>query len=278
MSEFKTDILKCPHCGGTLEKEGRSLYCDGHSGRRHCFDLSASGYADLSGRQSGGGDSKEAVAARREFLDRGYYAPAANAICELAEKYVPAGGYAADAGCGEGYYSTALAARGYAVFGADLSKHAVNSASKRARARGLSDNCFFAVASVFDMPLADSSLDLLLCMFAPCDEREYTRVLKTGGVLIVGSAAPEHLLGLKRAIYKEVYLNEPRADMPTGLTHAQRHIERYEIELQSNADIRALFDMTPYRFRTSREDAERLSALETLKTEIEMQFDVYIKP
>ena len=120
---------------------------------------------------------------RSAFLDGGYYLPAADALLRIADRYAP-GGLLADAGCGEGYYSVHMAGNGRTVFGADLSRSAADHAAKRAAAAGKADICRFAVASVFELPLADGCADAVLCMFSPCAEREYTRVLKPGGVLI----------------------------------------------------------------------------------------------
>lgn len=56
------------------------------------------------------GDDKAMVAARSDFLDRGYYAPLRDALCKLAlrsagDRPAPA---LLDSGCGEGYYTAGL--------------------------------------------------------------------------------------------------------------------------------------------------------------------------
>lgn len=274
-----SDFLRCPVCGGGLFREGKSLYCHPREGGRvHCFDLSASGYADLSHRRGGGGDPRDAVADRTAFLDAGYYAPLADRICELADRYIPRGGLIIDAGCGEGYYPERLAARRTAdfVFGADLSRSAVDHASRRRRARG-GDNSFYAVASLFSLPVADGSASGVLCMFSPVAEKEILRVLAPGGVLIVGSAGAGHLMGLKRAVYSTVYDNETRADLPVGMCPAECIRVTYNIRLESKADIMRLFGMTPYRFRTSADDLARLESIGTLETAVDVEFRVYTK-
>ena len=40
-------FLRCPLCGGVLLREGGSLLCDGHGGRRHCYDVAKEGYVNL---------------------------------------------------------------------------------------------------------------------------------------------------------------------------------------------------------------------------------------
>ena len=267
MTDAIISALTCPVCGGSLalSENQKSLVCE----KRHCFDIAASGYVNFCG--SHGGDSKELVRARREFLSLGYYRPIAEAVAGLVEKYAPEG-LVADLGCGEGYYGEAIAATGRSLVGFDLSKPAVEAAAKRKNPRA-----FYAVAGVFDLPLLDSSCAALTNIFAPCAEKEYTRVLKNGGCLIVAGAGEEHLLGLKRAIYDEVSLNTERADLPRQLRHAETLRVRYTVDIPENSHITQLFSMTPYYYRTDEKGFARLASLSSLTTEIDVLCDVYIK-
>jgi 23S rRNA (guanine745-N1)-methyltransferase len=165
-----------------------------------------------------------------------------------------------DAGCGEGYYTGALAASGqgkYELVGFDLSRD--------------------AVASLFELPLADESVDAIVNIFAPCAEEEFCRVLKPGGLLVLVGAGEKHLLGLKRALYQTTYDNAERADLPVGMTLCEQVTLRDEIEVEGSEQIAHLFSMTPYYWRTSFEDKRKLDRLERLQTEIEFDFKVYRK-
>ncbi|MCQ2353781.1 MAG: methyltransferase domain-containing protein [Clostridia bacterium] len=270
-------FLRCPVCGANLERRGGSLYClNEGTEKKHCFDLSASGYSDLSGRNGGAGDPKSAVSDRTAFLNAGYYAPLADEIVRLADKYIPREGLIVDEGCGEGYYSERLTAsrpEGFLI-GVDLSKYAADRASRRRRADGR-DNSFYAVASIFNLPIADGCANGALCMFSPVSEAETLRVLTKDGVYIVGSAGEKHLYGLKKALYDDVYLNDPRADLPVGMTLAEKTKISYSVTIENNADICRLFGMTPYRFRTPASAYEKLTELEILTTVIEVEFRVY---
>ena len=191
--------LACPVCGAPLgvTEDGRSLACKGS--RRHLFDGGAGGYVHLAPAHGGGGDSKEAVRARTAFLTHGYYAPARDALVALVRAYTPDGGPVLDAGCGEGYYSGAIAEAGYPVMGVDLSKFAADAAAKSARAHrlrtGNAPMTLYAVGSVFALPVADGLFDTVTNIFAPCAPAEYARVLKSGGHLIVAGAGERHLMG-----------------------------------------------------------------------------------
>lgn len=273
------DALRCPVCGsGMTQDRSVGAGCWRCTGTRvHSFDMAKSGYVHLAPRHSGGGDAKEAVRARTAFLSAGYYHAAAEALCQLTKKYVPHG-LVADAGCGEGYYTNALAqhlGKGYEVCGFDLSRDAVDAAAKAAKRQGLSSQ--YAVGSVFELPLGDATVDGVVNVFAPCAEGEYSRVLKSDGVLIVVGAGERHLLGLKRAIYDETYENAGRADLPTSMPLCERITVRDEIVVEGKEQIANLFSMTPYYWRTSQEDKRKLEALDRLCTEIEFDFSVYRK-
>ncbi len=281
--------LACPVCGSPLRvsENGGSLLCaaDNAGGRVHCFDGASSGYLPLSPRHAGGGDSKEAVRARTAFLSGGYYQPLADAVTEAVVTHTPAGGCVLDAGCGEGYYSSRMVAAGFSVMGFDLSKFAAEAAAKSARAarmrEGGSDaRTLYAVGSVFDLPVQTGSFDTVTNIFAPCAPAEYARVLPSGGHLIVVGAGERHLLGLKKILYDDPYLNDPRRDLPTAedaFTLLSVIPAETRIRVEGREHIAALFSMTPYYWRTPRDSRERLAALEVLETEAAFDIHIYKK-
>lgn len=273
-------VLKCPICQHTMELRqsplpsgSTSLLCNGP--KRHCYDFSSGGYVNLMPPgHANGGDSKEAVRARTAFLNTRLYQPIAEALCELLTEYsVKAGDLVIDAGCGEGYYSLQLAKKGFSVLGADLSKFAVDTAAKRA-AREHAERTMFTVSSVFALPVADASASAVVNVFAPCVEAEYSRVLREGGILAMVYAGPEHLMGLKRVLYAQTKENEQRQDFPEHMpTIAKRRI-RFSISLKDNEAIRNLFAMTPYYWRTSPQDSQKLQGLEQLDTVVDVMIAI----
>ena len=272
------EALLCPVCKNSVviiyENSGRMI-CKGP--KIHSYDFAAGGYINLgTPLQSGGGDSKQAVRARSEFLNTGLYTPISDALCEELNKNLSPNALIIDAGCGEGYYSTAIAKCGFALAGFDLSKFACDAAAKRAKALQLS-NAFFGVASVFSLPIRDSSADAVVNVFAPCAEKEYSRVLKSGGKLVVVSAGEDHLLGLKKAVYDEIRRNDERADMPAEMKKISTRRVKYNITVDGNDKIRSLFEMTPYYWKTSQKDMLKLENIESLQTEIDVNIEVYQK-
>ena len=274
-------VLRCPICHGemTLSPEegqgSRSLLCKGV--RKHCFDLSASGYVNLMAPgHTAGGDSKQAVRARTDFLNGDYYRPVAEALSGALAKYVtPEEGVVVDAGCGEGYYTAALARGGFSCAGFDLSKFAVDTAAKRLAREDRAG--FFSVSSVFEMPMRDGSASAVVNVFAPCAEEEYRRVLRDGGYLFVAYAGPDHLMGLKKAIYEVARGNDGRADLPRGMTPVEEIRVRFDICVEGKEPIMNLFAMTPYYWKTSVSDGEKLSRMDRLSTEVDVILGIYQK-
>jgi 23S rRNA (guanine745-N1)-methyltransferase len=269
------DILACPVCGGRLllTEDGKSAACDGK--KRHLFDFASGGYINLYTSRAAGGDNAECINARSAFLSKGYYAPISDAVNALLSKYVGKGSVL-DAGCGEGYYTGRMAEAGFTAFGFDLSKSGVNIAAKAAKRASLS--AFYGVASVFDLPVLAGSMDAVTTIFAPCAEEEYARVLKDGGVLILAGAGKEHLIGLKQAIYDSAYENEGRRDLPSDKFELLEETSvNYDVTLESAQDIANLFAMTPYFYRTSQKDKEKLHTICELSTKIDVELFIYKK-
>lgn len=274
-AELVNKIMRCSVCGADLSvtEDQRSAVCCG--ARKHCFDFSKDGYLSFP-QNSGGGDSKGAVDARRSFLDKGYYRTQMQAVADAVSKYLGCDSVVIDAGCGEGYYTESIAENADGVIGFDLSKFACSAAAKRAKREG-KDNLLYSTASVFELPVKDGAADAVVNIFAPCAESEYKRILRDGGYLFVVGAGKEHLMGLKQAIYENVYENGERADLPEAMEHIEKIVSRSNIVLENKDDIAALFSMTPYYWRTSEQDKEKLQAFSRLETAVEFEINVYRK-
>ncbi len=254
----------CPVCKRALTEQENTLRCDGG----HSFDKARSGYVNLLRSQQSAlkrhGDDKRMLLARRAFLDRGFYEPLQRALCETIASHTPENGVLLDAGCGEGYYTAAVAQTNptLTVCGIDISKDALRMAASRTKAIEL------AVASAFSLPVADSTVDTVVSVFAPTAEAEFARVIKTGGTLIRAVPTERHLFGLKAAIYKEPRLNKPERTDLNGFSLVNRQEIFYDLVLEGADDIRTLFEMTPYYYKTGQDDQARVLARHSLCTEI----------
>ena len=270
-------FFRCPICRQQLNREEKRYLCP----HGHSFDIAKEGYVHLlpANRMHTKlpGDSGEMLAARRRILDAGYYELFSSCLNTLALEQLAGEAHPAilDAGCGEGYYTgrllDALQAEGVEAraAGLDVSKIAVRMAAKRYPGLEL------AVGSVFHMPVRDEAAGCLLSIFAPIVPEEFARVVKPGGVLILAVAAPRHLYQLKKAVYDQPYKNETKHTVYPGFTFQKRVPVRGEITLHSKEAVRDLFTMTPYHWKTSARDVEKLDALSTLTTEIGFDFLCY---
>ena len=260
----------CPHCRGALQERERSLICP----KGHSFDMAAEGYVNLAVGKSGGGDSPEMCRGRHEFLSAGYYRSFAEAIAdEVARQGAKA---VCDAGCGEGFYLRTLRERlpDASLVGLDLAKTSIKLAARAEK--GKENPISYAVAGIFDMPLPDGRYDAVLSVFAPVPEAEAHRILKKDGLLLVAHPGKDHLMGLKRLLYENPYENEEKDFAFDGFEKLYDLRSAYTVTVPQ-ARLGNLFLMTPYFWKTSREDADKLSTVESLVTELDFIGSVYRK-
>lgn len=267
-------MFLCPICKKELTRFESTLKCENN----HSFDYAKSGYVNLlnPGKKNNAkaGDSKEMIRARTSFFECGAYEKIRQKLIEIIASL--GGGTVVDAGCGEGYYSLGIAKTdtGSTVLGFDMSKFGCEHGAKVSRQEGL-DNAFFAVGNIFDLPLPDSSADVVVSLFAPVASEEFSRVLKNGGHLVVVSAGIDHLDGLKSVIYNNVYQNEEKfLDFDSFELLEVKNL-KYKTVVEKNETIQALFTMTPYYHRTSQADKDKLSLVNELETTVEVNFLIY---
>ena len=264
--------LACPLDGGPLRRHGTSWRCDAG----HCFDLAAQGYTNLlpvqQKRSRDPGDSKEMVAARRRYLNAGFYQPIAALVSRTVLANLHAGRAAAclDAGCGEGYYLRELAAAGdgqcLALLGLDISKWAVLAAAKQDKRPN------WVVGSNAKLPVLPATLDRVLCMFGFPVYAEFARVLRPGGELLQVDAGPDHLRELREIIYptlKPERAAEPLS--PAGFSVLPAESLRYTVTLGGAEQIGDLLTMTPHLYRASAEGRAKAAALTALSLTVDVR-------
>lgn len=267
----------CPVCGENLILTDSTYRCK----NAHAFDCAKSGYVNLLQSQKSSkkrhGDDKLMVRSRVEFLEKGYYQPLLDGILEQCAALPGKMVHMVDVGCGEGWYTDGvfrfLRERGTVVRaeGIDISKDALMALCKR--------NAYIAaaVASVNRLPIESDSTDLILNLFAPHDAPEFARILKKGGVWLHAVPLEKHLFDLKAAIYDKPYENKVLLPEFDEFVLEKRVDIQSRITLPCHADIENLFRMTPYYYKTSVADQQKLAALDTLSTQIEFAILVYRK-
>ena len=260
-------MLICPVCGQKFHLEEKSFLCE----KGHRFDMAKEGYVNLLRTSKSGdkiGDDKLAARFRRDFLNKGYYAPLKDGLLEFFKDKI---GTLLDICCGEGYYTSSLAQLpGLEVWGFDISKEMVRLAAKRGGAG-------FFVANMASIPVSDASFDYCTHLFAPFNEKEFFRVLKPGGKLLTVVPGRHHLWGLKETLYASPYENDEKLPQTEHLRLVETRKIAAQINLETAEDIEAVFRMTPYYFHTSPADKAKLTGIESLKTPIEFVIGIYEK-
>lgn len=239
----------------------------------HCFDVAKQGYVNLLPVQNkkslDPGDSKEMIAARRDFLNSGVYQPIAVALAKtlagLCKEHEQLS--ILDAGCGEGYYLNAVCEQlllndvELTATGLDISKWAVRSCKIRnPKLNGL-------VASNRQIPLPDNSQDIVLCTFGFPVFEEFKRILKPNGHIVMADPGPEHLIELRSQIYETVRRNPP-ADISAALIDDWQLSDSINVQFTtpplSAEQFEQLLVMTPHLYRASREGRDRVAKLQDI--------------
>ena len=265
----------CPKCEEKLNiEDGRAVCKNGHS-----YDRARGGYHNLLISQKGGthGDNKEMILARRAFLGAGYYAPLARYLATQVMEYTPACGAVLDAGAGEGYYTNFIEQNLYLrdgktdVSAFDISKDAVREIGKK------NSRISLAVAGSYHMPIADGEFNVVINTFSPLALEETHRVLKSGGHFIMAIPGEMHLFDLKSVIYDTPYKNIVDDTALEGFELISDDALTYKFNLGSSEEIKNLFMMTPYAYRTKPADREKVLSLNNLECTADFRIFLYKK-
>lgn len=264
--------LLCPVCSRPLVKYETCCRCK----QNHSFDIARQGYVNLltvnKKHARHPGDTKEQVAARKAFLDGGFYAPIADTVKDLLQPLAPKA--ILDAGCGEGYYLTELqrALPDTAFAGVDISKDAVRFAAVRNK------KALWLTATAAALPFADGSFDGVISMFALTVEQEFARVLTKDGWYLQVIAGAEHLMGLKNIIYPEILRKEKTLHPEfSGFRLKETKTLEFTFTMDSHEQVKNLLSMTPHFWRISKEGAQRLARTANLTDMAQVVFNLYQK-
>ena len=217
---------------------------------------------------------------RRNFLDKGYYQRFSEGLNDTVDHNLDTNAkYILDAGCGEGYFISMLKNKltdninrgSINYYGIDISKSAIKNATRRDKLIN------FAVGSNFNLPILDNSLDCVIRNFAPGEAKEFARVLKSDGKLIIITPGVEHLFQLKERLYERPRKHEVKDDVIEGFTLIEHRQIKYNIDLKDNADIQNLITMTPYYWSITNEMKNRIDALQVFNTTLHFNIHVYSK-
>lgn len=255
--------LMCPVCQQALALEDKTWRCiEGHS-----YDQAKQGYVNLHVVQhkhsKNPGDTPDAVTARRRFLSAGFYQPLQQKIVEVISRLSIQ--KAIDIGCGEGYYTQAMADHIPALVAVDIAKSAVQIAAKQ----DIERKVMWVVGTGAVLPMADASLQLCTSFFSPLPKAEMLRVLVDEGYLLVATPAPTHLFAMRAALFDDVTAHTPEkfiAQLQPEFELIATHTVSNDLQL-SQEQLQDLIAMTPYAWKAK---AEKRAMLEA-KSQMDLQ-------
>jgi 23S rRNA (guanine745-N1)-methyltransferase len=264
----------CPLCQSAFQQTHNSQVC----ANNHHFDIAKEGYLNLlpvnAKNSKNPGDNKQMMQARRAFLNTHGYLPLAEKLCTLVNELLADKQQAQilDLGCGEGYYTAHLATSlpsHFNVNALDISKVAIRYAAKRYK------KVNFCVASAYDVPLSDDSLDALIRIYAPSLDSELQRLIKSGGYLITVTPAPRHLLELREIIYEQVTEHAQDNVAPEGFEKIQQVNLNYPLKINDPQAIQDLINMTPFAWKFNQQKMQTLLAQGSWSIECDFNIEIY---
>ena len=310
--EMLVSLFICPLCQSPLQPADHTWRCDGSLNPKqttHPFDVARQGYVNLlpvqQKKSKAPGDSQQSIEARKRFLNAGHYQPLNDLICQkmtallmakkasLKQKNKPINWL--DIGCGEGYYTQAMAQTGMdMLIAADISKPAVVELARTSKALGRlwyqgaeeakEDGTYAAaiyplVTSAAHLPLRAHSIDGISSIFSPILPEAFNEVLSDEGYLIIAKPDIGHLATMREALFDDVrehdsdkFLQELAPDFQLLETH---HISS-SLNLSAE-DLADLMTMTPYAYRARSDKRQALLAEVAAKPfATEAKFVIYI--
>lgn len=274
-------MYKCPVCNEVLKLVDKSYKCQ----NGHCFDVNKKGFVNLllanQSHSENPGDSKEMIDARTSFLNKGYYEELRNKLFEIINNLMPSNGVFCDLACGEGYYTHFIHKllnndKVVTSYGVDLSKFGIAECSRKMRIEQMK-NMNYCIGNLMYLPYSFESMDIVLNCFAPFFEDEFARIIKKSGYFIRVLPNVDHMVELKKLLYKEVKLNELKESNLTKFTLVDEIDLRYQKEFNNNEDLMHLFMMTPLYYKSSLNVLNLIKKIDSLLLTLSFKIYVYRK-
>ena len=306
-------LFICPLCQSPLQPADDTWRCDGSLHPKqtsHPFDVARQGYVNLlpvqQKKSKAPGDSQQSIDARKRFLNAGHYQPLNEFICQKMAALLTAKKANLnqkeklikwlDIGCGEGYYTQAMAQTGMDVLiAADISKPAVVELAKTSKALGrlwyqqAKDSAsketikaaaiYPLVTSAAHLPLRAHSINGISSIFSPILPEAFNEVLSDAGYLIIAKPDMGHLATMREALFDDVREHDSEKFLQELAPYFQL-LETHHISSSLNLsaeDLADLMTMTPYAYRARSDKRQALLAEVAAKPfTTEAKFVIYI--
>jgi len=258
-------IIICPNCKSLLHQLDKTVKCE----NGHSFDCSKEGYINLllanQKKKNNPGDNKIMLNAREAFLATGHF----DFLIESIESTINSFDlfpttedgmiHLLDLGCGTGFYTRSIFnQKKVKKIGIDISKIGIAKASIKDK------NSIYLVGSVFNLPIADDSIDLLLNIFAPIHLQELQRVLKPGGYFIKVVPSGNHMKEVAELVYEEFIPHQSsfKESLESNSFFQIIKVENLKKTIfLSGQDLLNFISMTPYLYKFKQEQLELLKEL-----------------
>ncbi len=309
-------LFVCPLCQSPLQPAADTWRCDGSLNPKqtaHPFDVARQGYVNLlpvqQKKSKTPGDSQQSIEARKRFLVAGHYAPLQRLVCQKMGQLLGQNASISaptakpdkspvnwlDIGCGEGYYTQAMAQMGSDIvttlIAADISKPALVELAKVSKAASQlwyqqhkdkaekTTVIYPLVTSAANLPLRAHSVTGISSIFSPILPEAFAKVLTDKGYLIIAKPDVGHLATMRDALFDSVREHDSDKflqELAPYFTLIETHRVSTEMTL-SATDLADLLTMTPYAYRARSEKRQTLlAAVEQQAFSTEAKFVVYI--
>ncbi|MCG1010788.1 methyltransferase domain-containing protein [Salinicoccus sp. ID82-1] len=191
-------LIRCPICGGEMHVETlASLVCS----NSHAFDFAKQGYVNMLNKRVTTQYDQTLFKNRRDFiLESGFYSRMHGVVVDIIHHLGTDDMTVLDAGSGEGSHMERILAGvegKHLGFGIDIAKEGILMAAKN-----YPDSIWF-VGDLANLPLKDSSCDVILNILSPANYSEFSRVIKPDGVVIKVVPQSGYLGELREALYRD---------------------------------------------------------------------------
>lgn len=263
------NLFKCPVCDNSfIEQINNSIVCPNN----HSLDISKKGTIQFINHKVSTEYDGLMLESRRRIIQAGFFDGILHKVAELMDNNPQ---NIIDVGSGEGMPLKRLMAFRKNIdsaIGFDISKPGVNLSTSE-----LTENRFFCIADLANLPFNDQSIDVILDLFSPSAYNEFNRIASKGGHLIKIVPNSHYLFELRKLLYGDdnpnsSYDNQKVVELfMKHYPNAKSYPVSYKFELPS--ELRNdLMIMTPLHWG---HNAKQLSETE-IQTLTEITVDVTI--
>ncbi|MDD3048962.1 MAG: methyltransferase domain-containing protein [Bacilli bacterium] len=237
------DILKCPFCESNLKLTNNSLICI----NKHTFDISKKGEICLYKTSKLKYDKiydKDLFINRREFIKLGFYDDIHKYIYDVINKLNSEHLNIVDFGCGEGTHDIKIKNNikiNNNFIGIDISRDGIKLATDY-----IGNNLLPILGDIHNVPIKDKSVDIILNILSPSNEKEIKRILKDDGLIIKIIPQKKYLEELRKLYNIKDY--EADEELYFNINNKYNIIDEYNyqkvFDININ-DLNYLYKMTP---------------------------------